>query len=242
VGPGDEVTERYCSAPGCGKLLVRLPKEFPSRFLRRKTCLGACANQAQAASLRGKFGVKIGQRIGKFTIVAEAGRLLRAPWAMTWWCQYDCGHRVRMLTGVALSQGARGRACGQCSGHFIEYQGRKQSMTRWAKEFGISYQTLSRRMTVRHETFEQAITPRVNPHLVLIEYNGKTKSMVAWARELGITREAVRVRLKAGWPPELAVTAIKGEVHRRACSRCGYSGHNRRTCKTTSCSGGDAPR
>jgi len=40
----------------------------------------------------------------------------------------------------------------------------------------------------------------------LIEFAGETLSVKAWSRRLGLSPEAVRVRLRRGWPIERALT------------------------------------
>lgn len=43
------------------------------------------------------------------------------------------------------------------------------------------------------------------PRAILITHNGKTQSMSRWAKEIGISRQALFLRLRRGWPVDVAV-------------------------------------
>jgi hypothetical protein len=45
---------------------------------------------------------------------------------------------------------------------------------------------------------------------VLLTYQGRTQHLTAWSRELNITRNVIRLRLRKGYPPEVAL--IKGRL------------------------------
>jgi len=50
----------------------------------------------------------------------------------------------------------------------------------------------------------------------MLTVKGVTKPVVEWAEAIGIDRVSLKARLKAGWPPERAVTELRGRFGPRA--------------------------
>jgi hypothetical protein len=96
----------------------------------------------------------------------------------------------------------------------ITYQGRTQTMADWARELGINYEALHRRLKTGW-TVEQAFTRErycgrrgwgaFSPAR-RIEFNGRTHTIAEWARAMGIGFKAFHMRLSKGWTLEEALT------------------------------------
>jgi hypothetical protein len=54
---------------------------------------------------------------------------------------------------------------------------------------------------------------------MMIEHGGINDTMAGWARRVGISRQAMHLRLSAGWPLELALTEQKHPGSRPAVLR-----------------------
>ena len=90
---------------------------------------------------------------------------------------------------------------------FITAFGKEQTITEWAYEYGIPYQTLYRRITYEGMPMEEALTVKRQrvcvPHLVCID--GCTLSVTAWARKMGISRKTIYDRIEQGMSYEDAI-------------------------------------
>lgn len=95
---------------------------------------------------------------------------------------------------------------------FIEYDGRKQTLSDWASEVGISPITLRGRIK-RGWTVEDAINlkPDVTRRYkrTIISFNGKSLMASEWDRELGLGVNVVNARIRSGWSVERALTTPK---------------------------------
>lgn len=90
----------------------------------------------------------------------------------------------------------------------ITFNGKTQNITTWAKEIGIPFQTLARRLKDSW-SIEKALTVK-NGHYNrkdsrLITYKGKTQTVTQWAREKGLHQSTLDRRLKRGWSIERAL-------------------------------------
>ena len=86
----------------------------------------------------------------------------------------------------------------------ITYNGRTQSATAWAREAGITYPVLRRRL--QRWPLERALTtPALSTTRRAITYNGQTRSATAWARDIGVTYRTLSWRLRH-WPLGRALT------------------------------------
>jgi hypothetical protein len=88
--------------------------------------------------------------------------------------------------------------------NIIEFNGRRQSMSAWARELGMSRQMLHKRLTGGWSVSSALTAPKAKSKFApkLIEFNGKRQSITAWARETGIPKSTLSLRLKKGWPTE----------------------------------------
>lgn len=88
------------------------------------------------------------------------------------------------------------------SKYMVTYQGKTQSLSKWADELGIKYGTLAERYRQGLRPPELLDTNKLS--CVLIEYNGIKKSVADWSDELDIPYSTLVQRYKNGWkPPEL---------------------------------------
>lgn len=84
------------------------------------------------------------------------------------------------------------------------YQGRTQLLTDWAKELGISYITLKKRIDQGLSDEEIAKKPTYNNEK--ISAFGRLQSTKKWSEETGIDETTLRQRLSSGMDPEEALT------------------------------------
>lgn len=99
----------------------------------------------------------------------------------------------------------------------IEFLGKTQNISTWAKELGLDPSNLAWRL--RHGwSVEAALT--TPPHTGnrtrktnqrIIEYAGKTQCLSAWAKEFGLSISLLRLRLERGMSIEAALKTPKGE-------------------------------
>lgn len=98
----------------------------------------------------------------------------------------------------------------------IEFKGKKQNISAWARELGIDPSTLARRIRVGWSV-ERAL--KVKPKLGnrentngqrLIEFDGRTECLSSWARQYNMSLSLLRLRLKKGMSIEDALTTPKG--------------------------------
>lgn len=101
----------------------------------------------------------------------------------------------------------------------ITFRGRTMTAREWAREIGIAYGTLCRRL--REWPVEQALntgkngfhptrkdcadTAQVFPGKTVIEFQGQTKLLDEWSAQVGLTPQALRYRIRK-WGVEKALT------------------------------------
>ena len=92
--------------------------------------------------------------------------------------------------------------------HLLTYNGKTQTITQWAEEYGIAETTLYARLTKSNMTFEQALSKSIgNGHERLITFNGLTMNLKQWAEHLGISKRTLDKRLnELHWDIERALT------------------------------------
>ena len=103
------------------------------------------------------------------------------------------------------------QANNRTSNHYITYNGETKTLQAWANQYGITSNTLYRRIRdgwPLNKAIETPSDDRFRP--VMITHNGKTQSCRAWSLELGLTDNAVRNRIMRGWTEEQAVTTPAG--------------------------------
>jgi hypothetical protein len=113
---------------------------------------------------------------------------------------YHCGHCDECVSSGWGRNGKwatyKEQANNTNRNHMIEWSGRVQSITAWAKEIGIHHISLLRR--IRAHGLEKAMTmpvKRVGPR-VKIMFNGVLTPLAMVASAIGVTPEAIRARMK----------------------------------------------
>lgn len=93
------------------------------------------------------------------------------------------------------------------STRFIEFDGRRLSVTQWANHLGISMVTLSGRLK-KGWPLERALSPekRALRPKRFVEFNGERLSISEWSERIGISVQALGTRLDSGWPVDKALT------------------------------------
>lgn len=91
----------------------------------------------------------------------------------------------------------------------IEWEGRRQSLTQWAREFRVKPEKLAEiigRMELNEAMlYAMFCAPGVSTPPRMISHQGKSQSLKAWAREIGIASKSLRERLNM-WTVEKALT------------------------------------
>lgn len=92
----------------------------------------------------------------------------------------------------------------------IEYNGQIKSIVEWADEFGISENTLERRLNHSKMSVAAALETPVGAadksHKLFFEFRGETRSLKTLADEFALNYGLVRRRLIRGWDIERALT------------------------------------
>jgi len=87
---------------------------------------------------------------------------------------------------------------------FIEYKGRRQTVTQWAREIGVHKHTLRDRLN-RGWPLEKALTTEAK-RFHYLDFAGERRTIAEWARHLGVKRTIIKDRLLDGWSVEEALT------------------------------------
>lgn len=104
------------------------------------------------------------------------------------------------------------------SNHYLEFNGKIQTLSDWAREYGhLNGQVIAKRLR-RGWSVEMAITApaghkeqepggkKTQFKAKIIEFDGLAMSQQDWAKRLGLANSSVLARrLKAGWPLERAL-------------------------------------
>ena len=108
--------------------------------------------------------------------------------------------RSGMSVEEALTKPFTKRNQGRVGGQLIEFQGKKQSLSEWAREKGISFSTLYGRLR-KGWSVERMLSADTggNADVRRLEYKGKVQTISEWARELGMSRGLIYDRLRKGW-------------------------------------------
>jgi hypothetical protein len=92
----------------------------------------------------------------------------------------------------------------------VEYSGRKQTVTQWAREFGMKPNVLSARLHRYGMSIEEALTREVrevkNKCPTTLEFNGIADSIENWSQKTGISEECIRHRLLRNWSVKRALS------------------------------------
>ena len=94
------------------------------------------------------------------------------------------------------------------SSHLVTYNGKTQTASQWADEYGMKRATLLFRLNSGKGTIEEAITKPANSSNRRKYYtiNGITKSQSEWGRDSGIGMKNLWYRINQGWSIEDAIT------------------------------------
>jgi hypothetical protein len=91
----------------------------------------------------------------------------------------------------------------------ITYMGRTMCARAWARELGIGYLTLYKRLFEHGWTVEKALsTPTRGNYLLTL--GGRTMPLYLWVKETGLKGNCIKKRLELGWTTEEALTIPSG--------------------------------
>lgn len=131
----------------------------------------------------------------------------------------------------------------KCNNHLIEFEGKTQSLSQWANEYGIQVGTLWYRLKegwlIEEALTKPLMTPQESGSLIwatpteqngnkrsnrLFKFDGRVQKLSQWAREFCIDAGTLRNRLEKGWPIEEALT--KSPMTPQEAGK--FSSHHRR--------------
>ena len=100
------------------------------------------------------------------------------------------------------------QANNRSSNHMITYNGKTQSVQKWADETGIPRSCLDQRILAGWNVDKIFAEPIHDTHTpLLITFNGKTQRLHEWAKELGIKYKVLHNRIAyRNWSVEKALT------------------------------------
>lgn len=100
-----------------------------------------------------------------------------------------------------------------CRTKYVNYNGQNMSLAEACELANMNYDTVNNRLYKLHWDFEKAINePVINYDQ--ITYYGITKPLKTWANELNLNYDALRSRIRRGWPIEKAFTTpVRGGSH-----------------------------
>lgn len=100
---------------------------------------------------------------------------------------------------------------------FIEYDGKVQTVSQWARELGIWKTTLKARLDAG-TSIQEALTPQKRAmdsvkaaannrkSNRVIEHDGRSQTLSQWSAEVGINKDTIKERLNRGWTTEQALS------------------------------------
>ena len=82
---------------------------------------------------------------------------------------------------------------------FLERDGKRQTISEWAREIGISVATIGSR--IKAGTPIDKVLSKEQIHLRFIEFDGRRMTLTQWAKERGLSVQTLSNRLNVyGWP------------------------------------------
>lgn len=95
--------------------------------------------------------------------------------------------------------------------HRVQVGDKDLTLAEMDRELGLPGGTLRNRILLLNMPVERAITTGKLPFKKTsqwLTFNGETLSYSEWSKRLGLSREALRYRLKSGWPLERALRPV----------------------------------
>lgn len=89
--------------------------------------------------------------------------------------------------------------------HFIEYNGKKLTISQWARELNIQ-PTLIQSRIKKGLPVDKILSTKVRNRQKLITFNGKTLNIREWAKLTGLSEQVIGRRINKGWSAEKALT------------------------------------
>lgn len=77
----------------------------------------------------------------------------------------------------------------------ISYKGKTQTLSQWCDELGLKYQTILRRISVQHWSFEKAFETKSDARERAITYKNETKSLTQWCKDFGLDYKKTHKRI-----------------------------------------------
>jgi len=90
---------------------------------------------------------------------------------------------------------------------FIDYLGKRQTISEWSRELGIDASVLCARLKSGFSVNE--LLSKESRRSRFITFEGNRRTMSQWSRELGISLQTICSRVRRGLPPELALSKDK---------------------------------
>lgn len=90
---------------------------------------------------------------------------------------------------------------------FYAYKGKTQTLSEWAREYGIDYKTLADRMDKFGFSFEEALRrpTKVPRNTKYVLYKGVLHTYAELEQLCGVPRRVIGARIKRGWGVEKAI-------------------------------------
>lgn len=112
-----------------------------------------------------------------------------------------CPDNCRWATKVEQANNKR-------SNRVLEFNGRKLTVSEWARELGVQASALHRRLGNGWSVEDTLSRPLGR----MISFNGRTQSLQDWAKEIGVSTATIHGRRKRGWPLDKVLSAPKQVV------------------------------
>lgn len=92
--------------------------------------------------------------------------------------------------------------------HYIEFNGRNQTIAEWGRELGLEGYLIEQRLNKLGWSVEKTLmTPKNKCGRHYLEFNGKNQTIAEWGRELNLKPSIISKRLNnLGWSVEKALT------------------------------------
>lgn len=110
-----------------------------------------------------------------------------------------CPENCRWITMFEQSQNRR-----NCV--YLEYQGKRQTLSSWARELNVSEQMLGSRLKADWPVEDLLFTPsgqipnfKKNTIFIILDYKGESHGIPEWAKITGIPASTIRWRYHKGW-------------------------------------------